>query len=1346
LEYIVGDIDRDTASYQDQITFSGSPTLTPVNSSNFVNYSGGNVIYAQRNPDENINCEPTDAACNIRVNYNTSLTSATLDYSNGPNAPSNPGDQYAAINNFQFCVPAKSNPDLALIKSDGNATFAAGSTGTYTFTVQNHGGAATTGTTTVKDILPAGMSFTSPLTPGGANGANWSCAVSTTTNANDTATCTSTTAIAAASGSTPGQSVFTLPVNVASSVDPSLSLNNRAKVYGGGDPNKTTETTTGTIAACTATSEGSVGNLTNSGCGFETTPISNTNTRDYSDAPTTYDGANTYHTATGARLGATRDVEASKPAPADGTGDDVTGIDDEDALTSFPQLRASTTSQTFSLNVAVSNIPANGATLCGWIDFSATRGRFTNSGPNERACAAVASGATTATLSWTIPSIAAGSTYARLRIRNGGTNPTPDGRIVNGEVEDYPVTVVSVVAIDAVNDSLAVTPTASGGTTPSVVLNDTTTNGGAITLGTNATLTPGTAPTPAAGSITMNASTGVITVAAGTTPGTYSYPYTICVQPGGTPCDTATATITVYGTVPITLASVDARQNPSGLTVEWTTATETRNVGFHLYGRMTGESGWQRLTAELIPSKVIDSLEPQRYAATFLRVQVDELLVEDWDTQGQIQRHGPFAVGQKHGFDAVAAAKPINWTAIHAENEQTQRQIQASKRTILAAGTPDALLWVTQPGVQRVTFSELQAAGASFSGVAIADLALTDAGRKHPRYVIDDNNNGQFDSGDTVEFLGQVTPTLYSARNAYRLRVDRSLVSEANSQSLDPKNAVSGVFSHEVKIEQQRDYSFAAPGSDPWYDEWLLAYTTPVSLERTFDLPGYAGGEARLTLRHWGVTDWPGDAPDHHLIVKVNGQQVDEARFDGSVDATRTLVLPQGLAQATGNRLTLIAPGDTGYQYDVQALDNFSVQYPRHTQAHEGAWQGELPANAKIQITGFQGESVAWRNAQRRIGAEQLIVSGQGSWVAADSRAIRRPTIQADVPAPAAEPTAAAVDYLIISHALFRDSDPMADLVALQESRGYRTAVVDVDTLYAAYTDFEVSSDAIERYLKQAKPRFVLLVGGDSHDYHNDLGLASQSFIPTRYAQTDTLITYAPADGWYVDYNNDGKPQAALGRLPVRTVAELTQVVAKLVNSAPPTHAVLSAGPSNGGRQFAAISEDYAAQLPSAWSPQTIAVDDLGLAPAKTKLQTELNLGGALVSYMGHSSYAMWGLNASGILLSAAEARGLSNPTPLLVTQWGCWNTYFVDPREDTMANAFLFQTHGAAAILGATALTDVSVLSGLGNAFFKQVGQSTTLGEALQAAQRTYLNQNPAAASKLRGFALLGDPAAQIR
>lgn len=933
---------------------------------------------------------------------------------------------------------------------------------------------------------------------------------------------------------------------------------------------------------------------------------------------------------------------------------------------------------------------------------------------------------------------------------------------VQSSVCDSAVATVVVVAVDPKNDAISVSPdTVNPVTTPNVLADNgsgiDTIDGVQATLGGNATLqvsgtgqtgtTLGalsTNPPITTGGITFNAD-GTFTVEPNTTAGSYVYVYELC-STSPVVCKTAQATVVVGATVPITLSSVEARQTPSGLAVVWTTATETQNAGFHLYARKAGETEWRRLSAGLIPSQVVDSLEPQRYSATFTGVQADELLVEDWDTQGQTQRHGPFTVGRLHGFDAVAAAKPIDWQAIHAENAKTLAQNQATQRRMSAASAPEALLWVKKAGVQRISFNELQAAGANFNGVAIADLALSDNGKKYPRYVIDANRNGQFDSGDSVEFLGQLTPTLYSNRNAYRLSVDRRLVNAANSDSLDAKNAVPGVFSHTIQVEQQSAYSFAAPGKDPFYDARLIAYTSPVSLDRSFNLPGYAGGTATLTLRQWGVTAWPGTAPDHHLIVKVNGQQVDEAWFDDNGDFTRTITL-SGL-QTTANKLTLVVPGDTGYPYDIQTLDGFTVQYPRQTQADNGAWAGDLPGNAKILIGGFQGESVAWLDDRRLVGAEQLIVRGKGLWVAADSRALQRPSIQADVPTPVAASKGQQVDYLIVSHPLFSNSLAMNDLVALQQARGYRTAVVNVDAIYAAYSDFEVSSDAIAHYIKQAKPRFVLLVGSDSYDYHNYLGLASQSFIPTYYAATVAPVTYAPADSRYVEYNNDGRPQAALGRLPVRTVVELTQMVTKLVNYVPPTHGVFSAGPSDGGsRQFSFISQGYAAQLPTNWTRQLVAVDDLGLAPAKTALQTELNLPGALVSYMGHSSYAIWGLNpTSGILLSASEARQVSNSTPHLITQWGCWNTYFVNPKQDTMANAFLLQARGAAAVLGATALSDVGMLTGLGKAFFSQLGQSATLGEALQAAQQTYLNQNPVAAGKLRGFALLGDPAAQVR
>jgi uncharacterized repeat protein (TIGR01451 family) len=254
----------DGGKYQDAVTFTGngpSGAVIPTATSGALVTVVGNTATAASTGTTATNCAAASALCNAVFNYTAPITSLTMTYSNGPLAAGDPPAQVVGVANIGFCVQ---NPDLSLVKDDAGASFTAGSTGSYTFTVNNTGSAATSGTTTVKDILPAGMSFGTPLTPGGANAAAWTCARSTTTNTNDTATCTSTAAIAAAGGST-----FTLPVAVA--LTATGTLTNRAKVFGGGDPNKAAETTTGTIAACP--SDSLAGAVANAGCGFETTPI-----------------------------------------------------------------------------------------------------------------------------------------------------------------------------------------------------------------------------------------------------------------------------------------------------------------------------------------------------------------------------------------------------------------------------------------------------------------------------------------------------------------------------------------------------------------------------------------------------------------------------------------------------------------------------------------------------------------------------------------------------------------------------------------------------------------------------------------------------------------------------------------------------------------------------------------------------------------------------------------------------------------------------------------------------------------------------------------------------------------
>ena len=75
-------------------------------------------------------------------------------------------------------------PDLTVNKSH-TGNFTVGAPATYTIAVSNAGSAATTGTVTVTDVQPAGLSFT------GATGTGWTCSGTTTIS------CTRSNALAA---------------------------------------------------------------------------------------------------------------------------------------------------------------------------------------------------------------------------------------------------------------------------------------------------------------------------------------------------------------------------------------------------------------------------------------------------------------------------------------------------------------------------------------------------------------------------------------------------------------------------------------------------------------------------------------------------------------------------------------------------------------------------------------------------------------------------------------------------------------------------------------------------------------------------------------------------------------------------------------------------------------------------------------------------------------------------------------------------------------------------------------------------------------------------------------------
>ncbi len=820
-------------------------------------------------------------------------------------------------------------------------------------------------------------------------------------------------------------------------------------------------------------------------------------------------------------------------------------------------------------------------------------------------------------------------------------------------------------------------------------------------------------------------------------------------------------------TLPVTVASVETVPTPSGMTVRFTTATESGNAGFRIWG--VSAQGKRMLLASL-KSQGTDSFAPQHYETTVQnRGASTAIEIEDVAIAGDNRVHGPFAIGSTFGEEPVADA--IDWAGIRSESGvvsplDRMRAAEAgdsdgavvSELASRAAASAEGVLLVREVGIHRVTYEQLAAAGIDLAGANASRIALVDEGVGVPRHV--EAAGGIFGPGSYIEFVAVPRLTLASPVDAYELRVDARKAIAAAVTSRNPPAAAAGVTAAVEVHRPDRIYGYASPNGDPWYDGEAFAWGAPATLSRNFDLADVTADEVRLKIRIWGIGDLQGSAPDHHVIVKLNGTQIEDHRFDGFA-AWEPEIDVTGLVTETDNLLEIELPFDTGYSFDYVAFEGFETRYSRATNARSGRFQGNAPGRRSFAIGGFSdGESVAvWklaggipsRSLRPAVNGAVMAAGDSGDVHAAATSALLRPGISPGIPA--ARPAAAAsTEYLIVTHSSFEGSGALDDLVALEESRGFVTEVVTVDKIFAAHSDHASSAAAVKRFLSETLAlgnlRYVLLVGADTTDPYDHLGAGSISFVPTEYLDFTQVVKYSPTDENLVDRAGDGLGDVPVGRLPVRSVAELEAVVEKLfaweerIAQGQPS-ALLAAGSSDGARWLSDINEAYAAEL-TGWQTQLAQVDDSNATAVRQRLLAAVNSGTKLVSYVGHSSMGQWDFNP---ILKWQDAAGLANHlAPNLFTAWGCWNSYYVEPAIESLSARMLREVGvGAAGMIGATTLTTESSHRELGRLFFARVNAgAATVGEAFRGAKED-LQREGGAADSIYGMTLLGDPAMSL-
>ena len=267
-----------------------------------------------------------------------------------------------------------------------------------------------------------------------------------------------------------------------------------------------------------------------------------------------------------------------------------------------------------------------------------------------------------------------------------------------------------------------------------------------------------------------------------------------------------------------------------------------------------------------------------------------------------------------------------------------------------------------------------------------------------------------------------------------------------------------------------------------------------------------------------------------------------------------------------------------------------------------------------------------------------------------------------------------------------------------------------------------------------------MLAGSGTLDPRNYSGLGFEDFVPTKLIDTTSMET--ASDDWLVDFNNDGIPQMAIGRLPVRTVADASLVVNKIVayDQSPALQAAVLVSDLNDGIDFTASNNAIAGMIPSNLKTFSIVRGQTD-TDAKTALLDQLTQGQRIINYAGHGSVNLW----RGNLLTDDDTQTLTNTkvSPLVVTMT-CLNGYFQDPHLASLGEALLkVNNGGAVSVWASTAMTDAGNQTALNQAFFRQIFSNTTitLGQAIKSAKVSEQDHDVR-----RTWILFGDPTMKIK
>jgi hypothetical protein len=794
----------------------------------------------------------------------------------------------------------------------------------------------------------------------------------------------------------------------------------------------------------------------------------------------------------------------------------------------------------------------------------------------------------------------------------------------------------------------------------------------------------------------------------------------------------------------VVVSSFNVDTRGGAASIEWTTASEVGTIGFNLY-RVDAATGTQtRVNRATIPA---DPRAPHGGRYRFVDSGSSDpnatYVLEELTANGRANRYGPYAANSQQHLPQQKPARPAVASKRLRPEPDTSFQGPAQNSVALMVG-------VRQSGIVRIPATAI--AGSFLvpplpiaNGIRNGNLSITSDGAPVAWTLSPD--------GNAVLFYGEAPNTQYSNDRVYRIEMKRG--TQMDVVDVAPAAGSTTTFTSSRDLEVDAFAATVLP-LDPESDYWFWDYVIPGDAadgQKTFtvDVPSVASSNnVALQVRLQGAA-----SVAHKAQVSLNGTPVGEVTWNALGATSTELNVPAALLHSGANAIRIDGVLEPGVGFDVFYVDGFTLRYPRAAQPENGRLEMTATPGATIAAGPFAAGALAFDITDKlhpRLLRGAMPSNGNVSFVApaaaqklflTDANAFVNPSFIRGAVASSLDNRNNAADYVVIAPAALRSA---ADgLAQLRQREGLLTTVVDLQRVYDEFAGGNSTPHAIRAFVAatqtwQRKPRYIVLAGIGTLDYR---GIAvPPGLLPPLMAKTaDGLFA---SDSRFTDFDNDGLPDVAIGRIPVTTAAELDAYVRKLDQAAHadnPRSLLFVADAQDGGADFR--SHSAIVEAPVSGRPSTrLYVDDLGATAVRNSLLQAWQAGAPLVNWIGHGGIDQL---SSSALLTAADVPSLTstNRLPLFLAMTCTINRFELGDVDALGTQLTRTPNAGALAVWSASGLSVNAEATQLERTFMQLAAKTpdARIGDLI--VQSFAANRGIGETGSV--YLLLGDPAVRL-